>query len=97
MDPAVASFVAVMPIARTPEYSSRAQLTGLPPDMLIVNVFDATEPPAPVDQISDLTAVPLVTYARKAQADPLSVIELIDDVVFPRAHTATMVLPLPLL
>jgi len=36
----------------------------------------------------------LLTKARKAQTDPLSVIELIEDVVLPRAHTATMVLPL---
>jgi len=55
---------------------------------------DATEPPALVDHISVLTAVPLLTKARKAQTDPLSVIELMEDVVLPRAQTATMVLPL---
>jgi len=55
---------------------------------------EATEPAAVVDQISDLTAVPLFTPAWNVQVDPLSVIEAMEDVVFPRAQTATMVLPL---
>jgi hypothetical protein len=59
---------------------------------LTVNEVEATEPPALVDHISDLTTVPLLTAAWKAQVDPLSVIELMEDEVFPRAHTATMVL-----
>jgi hypothetical protein len=62
--------------------------------MLIVKDLEATEPPALVDQISDRTAVPLFTPAWKVQADPASVIEPMDDVVLPRAHTATIVLPL---
>jgi hypothetical protein len=65
--------------------------------MLTVNEEEATEPPAGVDQISDLTAVPLLTKPRKAQADPPSVIELMEDDVLPRAHTATTVLLLLLL
>jgi hypothetical protein len=64
--------------------------------MLTVKNFEATEPPALVDQISDRTAVPLFIPAWNVQADPASVIEPIDEVVLPRAHTATMVLP-PLL
>jgi hypothetical protein len=70
---------------------------GVPPDTLTVKDVEATEPPALVDHISDLTAVPLFAKARKAQVDPLSVIELMEDVVLPSAHTATMVLLLPLL
>jgi hypothetical protein len=62
----------------------------------MVNKVDATEPPAVVDHISDLTAVPLFAKARKAQADPPSVIEVMDDEVLPSAHTATMVFPVPL-
>jgi hypothetical protein len=81
---------------RTPEYSSSAQLAGAPPDMLMVKDVEATEPPAPVDHISDRTAVPLLMPARKVQVDPLSTIELMEDEVLPRAHTATMVLPFPL-
>jgi hypothetical protein len=65
--------------------------------MLIVNEVEATEPPAVVDQISDLTAVPLFTPAWKLQLDPLSVIEPMNDEAPHRAHTATMVLLLPLL
>ena len=93
--PAVAKEVDVMPRLATPEYSSMAQLAALPADMVMVRDFEATEPLAAVDQISDLTAVPLATKACRAQTDPLSLIELIEDVVFPKAHTATTVLPLP--
>jgi len=64
--------------------------------MPMVNDEEATEPPAPVVHTSDLTDVPLLTQARRAHADPLSVIELMEDAVLPRAHTATIVLPLPL-
>jgi len=60
----------------------------------MVNEVEATEPPAVVDHISDLTAVPLLTNARKAQADPASVIELMEDKVLAMEQTATMVLPL---
>jgi hypothetical protein len=84
----------MFPIPRTPEYSSSAQLAGLPDDKLIVNDVEATEPPALVDQISDLTDVPLAMAARRLQIDPPSVMEVIDDEVLPRAHTATSVLPL---
>jgi hypothetical protein len=97
MVPEVAAFVAVPPMLRTPAYSSRAQLAGVPPEILIVKEVEATEPPAAVDQISDRTAVPLLTNARDVQAEPLSVIELMEEVVLPSAHTATRVLPLPLL
>jgi hypothetical protein len=83
-----------MPMLSTPAYSSSAQLVGEPPDMLMVKDVEATEPPAPVDHTSDLTAVPLFTWARKLQTDPLSVIELMEDEELPRAQTATMVLPL---
>jgi hypothetical protein len=62
--------------------------------MFMVNDVEATEAPALVDHISDRTAVPLLTKARNAQTDPLSAIELMEDVVLPRAQTATMVLPL---
>ena len=82
------------PILKTPEYSSRAQLAGVPEEKLIVNDVEATEPPAPVDHISDLTAVPLLTKAWRAQIDPPSMIELMEDVVLPSEHTATIVLPL---
>jgi hypothetical protein len=58
----------------------------------MVKDAEATEAPALVDHISDLTAVPLLTKARRAQTDPLSVIELMEDVVLPRAQTATTVL-----
>jgi hypothetical protein len=62
--------------------------------MLIVRDVDAIEPPAPVDQISDLTAVPLLTKARKLQTDPpLSLIELMEEDVIPRAQAATNVFP----
>ena len=64
--------------------------------MFMTNDEEATDPPAAVDQISVLTAVPLLATARSAQVDPLSVIELMEEVVFPSAHTATTVLPLPL-
>src|SRR5580658_2732731 len=94
MLPEVASLVAVMPMPDTPAYSSSAQLAGVPPDMFIVKDVEATEPPAPVDHISDRTAVPLSMPARTVQVDPLSVIEPMEDEVPPRAHTATMVLPL---
>jgi hypothetical protein len=60
----------------------------------MVKDVEATETPGPVDHISDLTAVPLFTNARKDQADPLSEMELMEDEVLPRAHTATIVLPL---
>jgi hypothetical protein len=60
----------------------------------MVNEVEATAPPALVDHISDLTAVPLFTPARNVQVDPLSVIELMEDEVFPSAQTATIVLPL---
>jgi hypothetical protein len=93
-EPETASELATVPILRTPEYSSRAQLAGLPEDKLIVNDVEATELPALVDQISDLTDVPLAMAARRLQIDPLSVMELIDDEVLPRAHTATIVVPL---
>jgi hypothetical protein len=66
---------------RTPEYSSRAQLAGAPPDMLMVKDVEETELPAAVDHISDRTAVPLLIPARKVQADPLSVMELMEDEV----------------
>ncbi len=89
--------VAVAPRFSTPAYSSSAQLAGVPPDILIVKDVEATEPPAPVDHISDRTAVPLLTKARSAQTDPLSVMELMEEDVFPKAQTATMVLPLLLL
>jgi hypothetical protein len=92
----MAAAVAVAPRLKTPAYSSRAQLAGVPPDILMVKDVEATEPPAVVDHISDLTAVPLFTPAWNVQTDPLSVIELIEDVVLPKAQTATMVLPLPL-
>jgi hypothetical protein len=59
----------------------------------MVNEVEAAEPPAAVDHISDLTAAPLLANARRAQADPLSVIALMDDEVLPSAQTATMVLP----
>jgi hypothetical protein len=59
-----------------------------------VNDVEATEAPALVDHISERTAVPLLAKARRAQTDPLSVIELIEDVLFPSAQTATIVLPL---
>src|SRR5262245_54926178 len=95
--PELPAAVAVLPSEATPEYSSRAQLAGVPPDMLMVKRFEATEPPAEVDQISDRTALPLFTAVRKAQVDPLSVIELIDDEVLPKEHAMTTVLPLPLL
>ena len=62
----------------------------------MVKEVEATEPPALVDHISDLTAVPLFTPAWNVQTDPLSVIELTEDEVLPRAHTATIVLALPL-
>jgi hypothetical protein len=96
MAPDVAAFVAVVPMLRTPAYSSSAQLAGAPLDILIVKDVDATEPPAAVDHISDRTAVPLLTKARDVQVDPPSVIELIEELVLPRAHTATSVLPVPL-
>jgi len=65
--------------------------------MLMVKDVEATEPPAPVDHISDRTAVPSLMPAPKVQVDPpLSVIELMEEDVLPRAHTATTVLPLPL-
>jgi hypothetical protein len=64
--------------------------------MLIVKDVEATESPAPVDHISDLTAVPLFAKARRVQADPLSEIELMADEALPNAQTATMVLPAPL-
>jgi hypothetical protein len=86
--------MAVAPRFSTPAYSSSAQLAGVPPDILMVKDVDATEALALVDHISVRTAVPLLTKARKAQTDPLSVIELMEDVVLPRAQTATMVLPL---
>jgi hypothetical protein len=60
--------------------------------MLMMNVDDATDPPAGVDQISDRT-VPLLAPAPKVQIDPPSLIEAIDDDVLASAHTATMVLP----
>ena len=41
----------------------------------MVNDVEATEPPAEVDQISDLTVAPLAK-ARRAQVEPLSVMEL---------------------
>ena len=63
----------------------------------MVNDVEATEPPALVDHVSVLTAVPLVAKARKLHVDPPSVIELMEDVVFPRAQTATTVLLLLLL
>jgi len=62
--------------------------------MFMVKDVEATEPPALVDHISDLTDVPLFKPAWNVQTDPLSVIELIEDEVLARAHTATMVLPL---
>src|SRR5580698_4506512 len=80
----------------TPEYSSSAQLVGVPGEVATVNEVEATDPPAVVDQISDLTAVPLSTNACRAQVEPLSVIELIEDEVFPSAQVATTVLPLAL-
>ena len=92
--PEVAAFEAVAPMALTPEYSSSAQLAGVAAEMLTLNDVEATEPPALVDHISDRTAVPLVANVRKVHFDPPSVIELIEDVVFPRAHVATTVLPL---
>ncbi len=61
--------------------------------MFMPNDFEATEPLAPVVQISDRTPVPL-TKARKVQVDPLSVIELIEDEVLPRAQVTTTVLPM---
>ena len=94
--PDASVLVAVAPMLNTPEYSSIAQLAGVGPDSVIVNDVEATEPPAVVDHISDLTAVPPFTPAWNVQTDPLSVIELIDDEVLPRAHTATIVLPPPL-
>jgi hypothetical protein len=60
----------------------------------MTNDEEATDPPAAVDQISVLTAVPLFAKARMAQVDPLSVIELMEEVVLPSAQTATTVLPL---
>ena len=88
--------MAVAPRFSTPAYSSSAQLAGVPPDMLMLKDVDATDVPALVDHISDRTAVPLFTKARNAQVDPLSVIELMEDEVLPSAHTATTVLPFPL-
>jgi hypothetical protein len=92
----VALLVAVVPRLATPEYSSRVQLAGVPPEILTVNEVEATEPLALVDQISVRTADPLFTPARNAQAEPLSVIEPIEDETLPSAHTATIVLLLPL-
>jgi hypothetical protein len=71
-----------------------AQLAVVAPEILTLKDVEATEPPAVVDHISDLTAVPLFTPAWNVHTDPLSVIELMEDVVLPKAHTATMVLPL---
>jgi hypothetical protein len=59
MVPEAAWFVVVTPRPKTPEYSSSAQLAGAPPDRWMANDVDATEPPALVDHISVLTAVPL--------------------------------------
>jgi hypothetical protein len=98
MDPEVALLVAIAPMLCTPEYSSSAQLAGPPPPAReIVNDVEAREPPALADQISDLTKVPLFEPAWNLQTvPPVSVIELMEEVVLPRAQTATMVLPLPL-
>jgi len=79
--PEVAAFVVVPPRLQTPEYSSSAQLAGVPLDKLMVKDVEATEPPALVDHISDLTDVPLFTPAWNFQTDPLSVIELIEEVL----------------
>jgi hypothetical protein len=62
----------------------------------MVKDVEATEPPALVDHISDRTAVPLLMAACKVQVEPLSTIELMEDEVPPRAHTATMVFLFPL-
>jgi hypothetical protein len=58
--PEVPEAVAVVPMLRTPEYSSIPQLAGALPEILIVNDVEATEPPALVDHISDLRVVPLL-------------------------------------
>jgi len=92
--PEVAAPMAELPSSTTPLYSSSAQLAGVPPAMLMVKEVEVTEAPAAVDQISDLTAAPLLENACKLQTDPLSVIELMEDEVLPKAHTATTVLPL---
>lgn len=94
--PEVPALVAVLPRLTTPLYSSSAQLAVVPPEILTLNDVEATEPLAVVDHISDLTEVLLFVAAWKVQTDPLSVIELMEEVVLPKAQTATTVLPSPL-
>ena len=89
--------MAVAPRLCTPAYSSSAQLAGAALDKVMAKDAEATEPPTPVVHISERTAVPLFTPAWNVHVDPLSTIDLTEDDVLPSAHTATIVLPVPLL